>query len=108
MAVPPKPAPAPAAASDAATAAVAPVAAKLEKAPKPLRGPLTLAQQRFRLLLLEMTVVVGAIVAVAVFKPDGAIQTAIFSTLGVGFIGPLKDAFRHYFPGGSADDSSTK
>lgn len=74
--------------------------------PKPPRAALTLSQQRFRLLLLLVGTVTGAVAAVAYFKPDASVQTAIFTVIGTGFLGPLKDAFRHYFPGGQADQAS--
>jgi VanZ family protein len=72
--------------------------------PKP---PLSTRQQRFWLTHLLVAVVVGAVVAVAIFKPESSIQTAIFTVLGTGFLGPLKDAFRTFFPGGKPDDQPT-
>lgn len=85
-----------------AAPAAAPKAAKPTKRTKP---PLTLSQQRFRLTLLLLATVTAAVVATAYFKPDASVQTAIFTAIGTAFLGPLKDAFRHYFPGGQADQT---
>lgn len=79
---------------------------------KPQRhiSPLTMAQQRFILTLLSLAALIGSVFGVLYYFEKSKDASAAFSIISAVLVGNVRDAFRHYFPGGQADQpsSSTK
>lgn len=71
------------------------------------RLPLSMSQQRFLLSVLAVVALLGSLAFVATVKMDGDVKTAIIAIIGTSLVGQVKDAFRHYFPGGQADQPSS-
>lgn len=96
MAAATKPAPAPVAAPDPA-----PQAMTLK--PERHKPPLSMAQQRFILTLLSLAALIGAVFGVLYYFDSSKDASAAFSIISAVLVGNVRDAYRHYFPGGQAD-----
>lgn len=94
----------------ATTPAPAPAAAPELHATKAKahRDPLTLSQQRFILALLSLAALIGCVFGVLYYFEKSPQASAAFSIISAVLVGNLRDAHRHYFPGGKADDPTTK
>lgn len=101
-AVPKKPAPT----EQAAPAADPPAAAKAEKRARP---PLSMAQQRFLLTLIALGTLLGSLYEAATMTNMVAdVRTAVLTIISTALVGTVRDAFKHYFPGGQADQPPPK
>jgi hypothetical protein len=98
----PQAAPQPAAAAEAAPQAMT---LKPDKSGRP-KPPRSMAQQRFVLTIVALVSLLGSLYVTAVYM-TGDFRTAILTILTSALAGPLRDAFRHYFPGGKADQPDT-
>jgi hypothetical protein len=87
--------------------ALAPIAAPepVPAAAKPTRrrDPLTMTQQRFVLTLLSLAALIGSVFGVLYYFDKSKDASAAFSIISAVLVGNVRDAFRHYFPGGQAD-----
>lgn len=70
------------------------------------KPPLSMGQQRFLLTIVALVALLGSLYVTAQYM-TGDIRTAVLTILTTSLAGPLRDAFRHYFPGGKADQPDT-
>lgn len=95
----PKPAAAPAAAPETALPAEA-----VTLKPGKHKPPLSMSQQRFLLTLIALVALLGSLYEAATMKDMVAdVRTAVLTIISTALVGTVRDAFKHYFPGGQAD-----
>lgn len=68
------------------------------------KPPLSMSQQRFLLTLIALAALLGSLYEAATMTnmvPD--VRTAVLTIISTALVGTVRDAFKHYFPGGQAD-----